>query len=305
MERDCVDGNWERAQQDGQRPGFRREAKSRENSQVTERTEVHQDLSVVLCVATISPVLLSYHRCSQSPLRPLTAAIHAGSVLRKWREMGHHPCQHGCWKEKSKKPGNVDIDPSQSGKRNKGAHPGKRDIVCGKEFEVFVHTSHTGQVKYQMNTICELCLDSDLKTICKKYELSCRNKLPTWPCLSKDPCLIITLKNRGGNTRIAGSEPQTLLHGLKMPRCCRMARAGDQAQMGVVCVGYCRRQGKAAWRMLLWMEAVLNAPGWRGNHPTKHVLDNTKRTKLRQRNFNMNWILGISINNYVYAIMAL
>ena len=41
------------------------------------------------------------------------------------------------------------------------------------------------------------------------------------------------------------------------------------------------------------------------NHPTKYILDNTIGKKLRQRNFNMNWILGISINNYVYVIMDL
>lgn len=72
-------------------------------------------------------------------------------------------------KEKSKQPGTVDIDPSQSGRRNKGAHPGKgTGHSVWEEFEAFLHTSHTSQVKYQMNTICELCLDSDLKTICKK-----------------------------------------------------------------------------------------------------------------------------------------
>lgn len=129
---------------------------------------------------------------------------------------------------------------------------------------------------------------------------------PTWPCLSKDLCLFITLKNRRGNTRIAGSEPQTLLHGFKMPRCCCTATAREQAQMAVVCVGCCRRQGKADWRVFLQMEAVLNAPGWGGNQSTKHILDNIKiKKKLRQRNFNMNGILGVSINNYVYAIMAL
>lgn len=126
MERWCIGQGTERGpSKTAKRPGFRRGSKDEEFSGDGESrgSFKKQDLSFVLCC---------YHFASSPLIPPLLpvpseapdSPVHASSVLRKGREMGHHPCQHGCGKE-SKKPGTVDIDPSQSGRRNKGAHPGK------------------------------------------------------------------------------------------------------------------------------------------------------------------------------------